>query len=149
MSVTSIDSYENDYPAPRELIGDWEKTIILVIGQANIGKSQLSQLFLLNDSIYYISTDKASKTLEHNIKILANYIINNESYLDAGVLAHFINDNCCAGFVDYFFMRFVKNNLNLNILIDGYLFSLEPLRSIFIKKCTSSGYRVWEIKRIL
>ena len=79
MSVTSIDSYENDYPAPRKLIGNWEKTIILVTGPSNIGKSQLSQLFLLNDSIYYISTDRASKTLEHNIKILANYIINNES----------------------------------------------------------------------
>lgn len=149
MSVTSIDSYENDYPAPRELIGNWEKTIILIAGESNIGKSQLSQLFLLNDSIYYISTDKASKTLEHDIRELAYYVTKNKDYLDAGVLAHFINDNCCVKFVDYFFMRFIKNNLNLNILIDGYLFGLEPLRSFFIKKCTSSGYRVWEIKRIL
>ena len=37
--------------------------------------------------------------------------------VDAGVLAHFINDNCCARFVDYFFMRFVKNNLNLKLFV--------------------------------
>jgi GTP-binding protein EngB required for normal cell division len=148
MPVTSIDSYKNDIPGPRHLVGHWQKTIIIVSGISNVGKSQLCQL-LVNDNIYYLSADTASFAVGHTIDILEKYIQTNIEYLDAGVYAHYINDNCPEEFMNKFFDRFVKNNPNYNIMIDGYLFILQPLHDFFVRKCIANNYRIWEMKRIL
>lgn len=150
MPVTSIDSYETNIPGPRHLVGHWQKSIIIVSGISNIGKSQLCQL-LLNDDIYYLCADNASFAIGHTIDILEKYIQNNinKGILDAGVYAHYINDNCPEEFMNKFFDRFVKNNPNYNIMIDGYLFILQPLHDFFVRKCIANNYRIWEIKRIL
>jgi len=120
----------------------------MITGVSGIGKSQLCQL-LVNNNIYYLSADTASFAVGHTMDILEEYIQKNMQYLDAGVYAHYINDNCPEEFTNKFFDRFVKNNPNYNIMIDGYIFILHPFYDLFVNKCISAGYRIWELKRIL
>jgi len=148
MIVISTNSEEWGRPGPRELMGNYKKTIIVITGDSEIGKSSLSEL-LLKDSIYYLSMDIACQEPTHDIKVLVDYIEENKDYLDAGVLGIFINENCYQEFVDHFFQRFIVDNENLNIMLDGYFFILEPSYSYFLKKCELYDYRVWDIRRLV
>lgn len=135
----------NMYPGMRPLQGEYKKTIMIVTGKALEGKSTLCS-FLLNDNTNYISVDAACECAGHNIKEMLDFV----EELRIGINKNpILSDKCCSEFMDYFFDKYVKNNENLNILIDGYLFTLENVLACFLEKCKFFGYRVWTMVRIL
>lgn len=136
-------------PGKRKLTTEYEKTIIIVNGKSEIGKSTLCDL-LLNDDINYISIDVASIRTDHNIKEIIEFV---DKYKELSVmrihwLTPIISKTCYKEFIDYFFEKYIVKNENLNILIDGILFTHDHIYEYFLEKCKSSEFRVWEIKRI-
>lgn len=135
----------------RPLVGEYKKTIITLIGHSNSGKSTLMEL-LLNDNFNYVSIDRACQ--ETNIEEIATFVKSLEKQdidvrYDLGRLFRFIADECPIQFINYFFTKYIKENENLNIFVEGYVFMITDLYRLFIDKCKENGYRIWEIRRIL
>ena len=135
----------------RPLVGEYKKTIITLIGHCNSGKSTLMEL-LLNDNFNYISIDKVCQ--ETNIDEIHAFVKSlSEQGIDVrydlGRLFRFIADECPTQFIDYFFAKYIKENENLNIFVEGYVFMITDLYRLFIEKCKENGYRIWETRRIL
>jgi len=132
----------------RPLEGEYKKTVLLLYGLSNIGKSTLADL-LLNDNFNYISIDRAC--IEASIEPIKSFVEEGGIPLryDLGRLFKFMNDVCVNEFMDYFFTKYLVENENLNIFIEGFVFMLERSRNIFMQKCINAGYRVWTIRREL
>lgn len=135
----------------RPLVGEYKKTIILLTGKANIGKSTLADL-LINDKFNYISVD--SVCLTSGIHEISNFLDYTRSTgyninQDLGKLFDFIYKNCPDTFINFFFNVCIRDNENLNILVEGYLLSIDKLYSLFMDKCKEYNYRVWKIERTL
>jgi hypothetical protein len=151
MTDGSINSKKfNMSPGSRLLVGEYKKTIIVIVGGACAGKSTLSEV-LINDSLNYISTDSACLQTDHGIQQILDYVESRDKtrVIDIGILGIKISEWCPTAFVDYFFKKYVEDNENLNILVEGHLFTLPDMYSYFIKKCEACGYRVWRMRRIL
>ena len=135
----------------RPLVGEYKKTIVTLIGHCNTGKSTLMEL-LMNDNFNYISIDRVCQ--ETNLDEISTFINSmNEQGIDIrydlGRLFRFIADNCPSQFIDYFFTKYIKDNENLNIFVEGYVFMITDLYRMFIAKCKENDYRIWEIRRVL
>ena len=135
-------------PGNRELVGEYKKTIIVVVGKSRIGKSTLCSL-LLNDTINYISLDGCCKQEGHNIKVITDYVEKHKENPDWGQLGLIINDTCRYEFMSYFFEKYIVENENKNILLDGFLLSLVPMFDCFMERCKVHNFRVWRISRVL
>ena len=152
-SMNSNDFKMADLPSEdkRPLEGEYKKTILLLYGPSNIGKSTLAEL-MLNDNFDYISIDRVCR--DADIEPIKNFISymklsgENINY-DLGKLFKYVRENCLVEFVDYFFNKFIVERDYLNIFIEGYLFNLRDLYDLFMKKCTTNNYRIWELKRTL
>ena len=128
----------NMSPGMRPLQGEYTKTVILVVGNAFVGKSTLCN-HLLNENINYISVDDVCVYADHNIKEMTDFV----EELRIGInLSPKLSDESCSEFVSYLFDKYVKDNENSNILMDGYLFMLENVYACFLEKSRLSGYRV-------
>lgn len=135
----------------RPLVGDYKKTIIVLTGVSNIGKSTMSEL-LLNNKLNYVSIDAAC--LLADIDEVRNYIKKVEESgkninYNAGELFHFVKESCPDKFIEYFFNKYIKENENLNIFVEGYVFIFTEMYQLFIDKCKEADYRIWNINRIL
>jgi len=132
----------------RPLEGEYKKTVLLLYGLCNTGKSTLTNL-MLNDNFNYISVDRAC--IEANFEPIKSYVEQGGTPLryDLGKLFKFVNDECASEFIDYFFTKYLVENENLNIFIEGFVFMLERPRTLFMQKCKDAGYRVWIIRREL
>ena len=151
--MTDTSTASDDFklgPFPRPLTVPYRKTIIIITGRGNIGKSTLSKV-MLNDSISYIGTDAASMQTDHGIPEVLKYLndhINDKPEIDLGRFAHFIMAAGAIRFIDYFFDRFIANNKKMNIIVEGYLFTIPEAYVLFMNKCKRNGYRVWKMSRI-
>jgi len=151
MTDTSMSSKKfNMSPGKRELVGEYRKTIIVVTGESLIGKSTICDL-LLNDDINYISLDECCKQTDHNIGFILDYLEDHkrDCPINLGLMGIRINEVCYAEFIDYFFDKYIVNNENLNIILDGFLFILRNTYGYFLEKCESFSYRVWRMERKL
>jgi predicted ABC-type ATPase len=146
MTDISINSKKFDMsPGMRVLVGEYVKTIIIVIGKSGIGKSTICDK-LLNDGINYISVDDVCIYSDHNIKEIKDFV----EILRVGEDTDpKMSEQCCVEFMNYFFENYIRGNENLNILVDGYLLMLGNIYNSFLEKCKSSGYRVWKMERML
>lgn len=140
----------NMIPGKRKLVDKCKKTIIVVTGDSLIGKSTICDL-LLNDSINYISLDECCKQTDHDIEFIINYLKEHreDSPINLGLMGMKINEICYKEFIDYFFDKYIVNNENLNIILDGFLFTQKNVYGYFLEKCESFGYRVWRMERKL
>jgi len=135
----------------RPLVGEYKKTIIVLRGISSIGKSTISEL-LLNDKLNYISIDAAC--IKADMKEVHEFLVSyketgkNINY-NIGELFIFIRDNYPEQFIEYFFNKYIKENENLNIFVEGYVFMITELFQLFIDKCKEVDYRIWDIRRIL
>jgi GTPase SAR1 family protein len=132
----------------RPLVGEYVKTILLLTGPSNIGKSTLTEL-LLNNNFTYLSIDSICKKAE--LPIIQEFINlkGKEIDLNLGLLFKFIREECSESFIDHFFNKYIKENSSLNIFIEGYLFMLADIYQLFIIKCKEYNYRLWNIRRTL
>lgn len=132
----------------RPLKGEYKKTIIVLTGPSNIGKSTITDL-LLSDKFDYVSIDSACIRAE--LKEIQEFSkpYGKKLNLDLGILFNFVRKECPTQFIDYFFNKFIKENKNLNIFVEGYVFTITELYHLFINKCKKHGYRIWNIGRIL
>jgi SAM-dependent methyltransferase len=131
-------------PGMRPLIGEYKKTIIIITGLATIGKSTLCNE-MIGDRLDYISSDIACLAIEHEVKEIGEFM----DLLREGVCMNpKLSDTCCKVFVDYFFVKYIKRNQSPNILVDGFIFTLENVYNLFLAKCKEYGYRVWKTERI-
>lgn len=146
LSVTDLPSIDK-----RPLVGEYKKTIIVLTGASNIGKSTVSEL-LLSNKLNYVSIDAAC--LLADIDEIRNYIKKfktsgkNINYA-VGKLLHFVRESCPDKFIEYFFNKYIKENKNLNIFVEGYVLIFTEMYQLFMDKCAEAGYRIWNIKRIL
>ena len=132
----------------RQIEGDYQKTIIVLTGPSNIGKSTITEL-LLTDKFDYVSIDFV--TLKAELPEIQSFIASYgpSIHYDLGKLFGFVRQNCPDRFITCFFNKYVKENNNLNIFIEGYLFMLTSLYKLFLDKCRENNYRVWNIGRII
>jgi len=135
----------------RPLVGDYKKTVIVLTGPSNIGKSTITEL-LLNDKFDYISIDAAC--IKAEMPEIVNYLKEvkeggvNINY-DLGLLFNFVWRECPNTFIKYFFTKYIKDNDSLNIFVEGYVFMITELYQLFIDECKENDYRIWNIRRIL
>lgn len=137
-------------PFPRPLKGDYVKTVIVISGHGNTGKSTLSKN-LLNNSISYIGTDAASMQRDHNIQGILKYLdihIHDKPEIDLGRFAHFIQREYLSEFMNYFFNKFIIQNKSLNIIVEGYMMTIPEAYILFVNRCKLHKYRVWKLNRI-
>ena len=132
----------------RPLVGEYKKTIIVLTGPSNIGKSTIADL-LLNDNLDYISIDSACIRAE--LPQIQEFVKSAGKGLNfnLGLLFNFIMTNCPNQFIDYFFNKYIRDNKNSNIFVEGYVFMMTELYQLFIAKCKLLDYRIWNIRRIL
>ena len=132
----------------RPLEGEYKKTILLLYGPSNTGKSTLADL-MLNDNFNYISIDRAC--LDSDLTAIKNFIDNFDGNInyDLGMLFKFVNEQCLNAFVNEFFTKYIADNENQNIFIEGYLFMLERVYNVFMIHCRDAHCRVWKIGRVL
>jgi len=134
-------------PAPRVLVGNYHKTLCLIHGESNIGKSSLAQL-LLNDSLEYLSSDVICLDSDGNIQSLLDQCKRGTRY-DFGAVAVLIEQHCAKRFVDFLFTKYILNSIKENIILDSFLFSLPICRSILYQLCLRNNVRVWEVRRLV
>ncbi len=150
MIGNSINSKKfNMTPGYRPLHGEYKKTIIIVTGESGIGKSTICNE-LLSDNLNYISVDVSCIQTDHNIKEILDFVKlhGNQSLYKLHILSPIISDKCSIEFVDYFFEKYIINNENLNIILDGYIFKFKNILDYFIEKCKLHDFRVWKLVRL-
>jgi adenylate kinase family enzyme len=130
-------------PGSRPLQGEYKKTIIVVVGKSNVGKSTLCEA-LMNQSINYISMDEVYMRSEYGKREVA---VREGHFIDIGEECIKINEFFREQFMDYFFEEYIVNNENLNILLDGFVFTLRSMYDSFLRRCRINEYRVWRIER--
>ena len=146
LDISSIPSVDK-----RPLKGEYEKTIIVLRGPSNIGKSTITEL-LLNDKFSYISIDAACRLsgIDMIDKFLKEYEEGGKNiHYALGVLFTFVRENCPDQFIEYFFNKYIKENSYLNIFVEGYMFIYTEIFQLFIDKCKEANYRIWDTRRIL
>jgi len=134
----------------RPLIGKYKKTIVVLTGVSGIGKSTMSEL-LLSDKFKYISIDAACITADipEAKKYIEEYKASGKNInYSVGKLFHYVREQCPEKFIDYFF-NIIKEDENLNIFIEGYVFIFTEMYQLFISKCKEVDYRIWNVNRIL
>jgi len=149
MSDTSINYKKFDFvPGMRPLVGEYQKTIIAVVGTGSAGKSTICNV-LWNKGVNYISTDGICISTAHGIQPVRDFLAmyGDSSFRHLDVIAKIISEECCEEYVDYFFTKYIVENENMNILLEGYLFTFKNVYDLFIEKCEAKGYRVWKMER--
>jgi hypothetical protein len=138
-------------PGMRPLVGEYLKTIIVVRGASNIGKSTLCDV-LWKEGVNYISLDGACiLERDHQIEEIHQYLdlYGDQAKFHLNILCQLISESKAQKFMDYFFKKYIEENENLNILLDGFLFTFENVYRIFLEQCVMKRYRVWQIERVL
>ena len=135
-------------PGMRKLEGEYYKTIVIVLGQVKDGKSTICNV-LWNEEVNYLSADAMGLQTDHDIVEILSFLkeYGESAKFYIGTLNQIINKNCGVKFVDYIFDKYIKNNENKNILLDGHIFIYPTIKEYFVKKYKEQKYRVWELKR--
>jgi dephospho-CoA kinase len=94
----------------RVLVGEYVKTVIIVIGKAGIGKSTICDK-LLNDNLNYISVDDVCIYADHGIKEILDFVEILRIGKDTDPK---VSEQCCVEFMNYFFEKYIRGNENLN-----------------------------------
>lgn len=146
-SFTDYKKY-NHVPGMRPLMGTYEKTVIVVRGRGNAGKSTLCAL-LLNDKIKYVSTDAAvifggctNGDVQNHLKTYGD-----DARFNLHKLYPVIAEWSAAEFTGWFFQTYVMENKNDNIIVDGYLFVFEEIMKNLSELCRKNNIRLWVIER--
>ena len=151
MNSSKVDMRHLPSQDKRPLVGPYAKTLILLSGGSNIGKSTLMEL-LMNPNFDYISVDKVCQCAD--LAAIQSFMTSCEGSdipiaLDLGRLFNFIVNHCAGEFIQHLFSTYIANNENDNIFIEGCLLEIPTLYNIFVEVCKLSGYRLWELRRTI
>jgi GTPase SAR1 family protein len=134
------------------LEGEYQKTVIVVCGKSGIGKTSLCGM-LRTENVDYISLDYACVDTECNTKEVFECVKRIEETYGELVTYHLdglcrdINEYCSNEWAKFVFDKYVLNNESLNILMDGYAFSMPKIYDAFVELCLQNNYRVWKVER--
>jgi len=139
------------WPGYRPLVGEYQKTVILVIGKSCVGKSTICNE-LLNKGICFLSTDSMCLRTDHGIQKIINYLSEheNDNPIDIGLLGIEISGiGEYKLFIDHLFKKYIIENPFNNIIMEGHLLTLENMKRYFLEKCQENKIRVWIMERSL
>jgi len=139
----------NMWPGSRILNGQYEKTVILVVGSSCAGKSTLCEK-LLNDNLCFVCTDSICIRGGHQIKKILDYLDEHkgDNPINIGLMGIAISKmEEYKPFVDFFFEKYILENDFENILLEGHLMSLDNIRERFLARCKENKIRVWVMER--
>lgn len=132
-------------PAPARNL---EKTIILVRGKPNEGKTTLCQ-YLVNDRVGFLSFDSITDNLAWcSIKELHTFreTLDKPSHM-IDKMNEYIDNFCPGRFVKKVFKEFIRTNDDTFLVIDGHFFTLPNNFREFEDRCRKYKYRLWVIDR--
>lgn len=139
------------WPGSRLLEGEYEKTVIIVSGAGNMGKSTLSSR-LLNENICFVGTDSVCIRPNHSIKSVLDYLEEHkdDNPIDIGKMGIAISEMPeYKEFIDHLFDEYIVKNEFKDILMEGHLMTIANIREYFIQKCVDNKIRVWLMGRIV
>jgi hypothetical protein len=138
-------------PTPKKLVGPMEKTIIVISGQGNQGKTTLCAN-LCSDKIHYISMDDLVSIYYGwcNIIAVTDYI---KTFAAPRTLIYyineFINNKYSYEFTEQFFQNFILNNHKKHFLTEGHFFTLANNKKHFMDLCKQHKIRLWFTERLV
>jgi archaellum biogenesis ATPase FlaH len=145
--------YKNRYMIPinRPLPQKMEKTLLIVSGKSNTGKTLLST-FLLSDKCEYISMDAVVHSNTNIPKLEAfkfKFIksISNKNFPFVDKFNHFINENCMELFISYLFKYYVDISDKNLLILDGHIFTYNSSMEYIAKLCRDRKIRIWIAKK--
>jgi GTPase SAR1 family protein len=149
--IPTFNLLSNMQPTPRELVGDIEKTIIVISGQGKQGKTTLCAN-LCSDKIHFISMDDLVSIHYGwcNIPEVTDYI---KTFAAPRMLIYYINDfinnKYSYEFTEQVFKNFILNNHKKHFLTEGHFFTLANNKKHFINLCKQHKIRLWFTERLV
>jgi len=151
--MTDFSGISNEFkmsPGIRPIAGDWKKTVMVVRGAGNTGKSTLCQK-LLHPDISYISTDAVFINPHLRIPEVVEHL---EQYKDRArfnmhILYPRLAENNPTAAADFLFFNYIAKNPYFNIFLEGWALSFSAIFDEFISRCKVADIRVWNIERII
>ena len=146
---TTTSHLQNLIPQPRPAQPIMKKTILIVSGSPNLGKTSLCKMLYKPDNFEFISMDMLMFNIQDWCKN-ESVIRVSKTASGAGViqLNKFINDTCSLEFCVELFTNFILNSDKELVLIEGQFFTYPEIQTSFRKICIDNDIRLWFVDKL-